>query len=1171
MTMDSPAAVMPDTALPHCPTCGAANPGAAGGGTLVVVDTSNLAEIEAVLGGVLDELPCSVCRSPLGVTPTVAVVARCDREVVVSVTSLATTPEIDAGIRGILERAGLHVSVAASAGEVRGWLLRRWSRRLTGAFLEGWQADGDKRTAIVRSDPEGFDAEAFVAAALITAHRLPGAPFALTPDADVAGMLGSLATLQVRALLAVVERWSDEPERPVEPDLHRHVPAGGLLPGAPEKAIEMLTAMLSQGLSAPLGYATDALLASICAEAGRPNPRAKEWARAWLETEVLLERSEAPQASGHMEATAAPSLVVLRAHRIGEERARATLTRETIYDAAAALWVKSGPGVLEPVAKVASRAGVTDLASDLTAGIWTDPSDTISPQQLLDALAPLAAGRSAGAILLTADRLIRHLPDLAPAQVWPLADAMAGWWPDDQEAVVECELWAAAVLSRLDASAEFLTRVGDRPRPFEAALPFPARSALQWARADALITIGRLRDAEAALTDVIVESEVDHDATQSANLLRPRRTLAIVQRQLGDWEGAVAQLRGLATEGNVGEQLQTRHALLVAVVELGRLDEALAVVNEAVPLCAGPYRGQAPQFAAVRASLLAALDRPSESEAALREVPMAELTQPATLIPFASAFLTHPTLLSTEEGRQMGQAVVSALHETWSKFGRSNLTEPAEQALRLLALLAERLGTGDGSLWRALAELSGAVGRPDPMAAIALAAAAVKKGDAAAARAQLDAAFESVAAGFAGTRELSESYLSTRPLWSFIARVQDAVERSRLPAAYQRVVAELGRDIVGRTPINTAVRRPSAVPPWDETVATLPGYLAVVEWAGEGGGRSPVITIIADGEVRTKRAEPPPIELDRLKRRIDARLQAWPVDSAGDPFDVSEWQEAAEWLTAAIADRAPPDAAVALIEHPDLAQLPWHVALTPRWPTFTVPSWASLFAEANRAPAAISHIGCAAIPRFGEDDEVVRAFDAFIAAIKQFGVADVVTGEQVDRSALSALLGRSDLCALLCHGYVSSSDATVTWLVAEGGLLPLLGSPEAESEGGRRHRFTWSDADRLPRSSPVVVSAACKTALAHYRGADEQLGLYSALRRHGTRTLIAPRWDIPAAQTLPVFADVVARIVAGAPPPAAARATGLDAAERLPAWLAYSPSVTGGWWVDRPVTEEGNA
>ncbi len=67
----------------------------------------------------------------------------------------------------------------------------------------------------------------------------------------------------------------------------------------------------------------------------------------------------------------------------------------------------------------------------------------------------------------------------------------------------------------------------------------------------------------------------------------------------------------------------------------------------------------------------------------------------------------------------------------------------------------------------------------------------------------------------------------------------------------------------------------------------------------------------------------------------------------------------------------------------------------------------------------------------------------------------MVAGVRADRSALTRLLHGSDLCAVLCHGYVAGLDNTVAWLLAEDGALPLHGSVEADSPFGRRHHFTW--------------------------------------------------------------------------------------------------------------------
>jgi CHAT domain-containing protein len=204
--------------------------------------------------------------------------------------------------------------------------------------------------------------------------------------------------------------------------------------------------------------------------------------------------------------------------------------------------------------------------------------------------------------------------------------------------------------------------------------------------------------------------------------------------------------------------------------------------------------------------------------------------------------------------------------------------------------------------------------------------------------------------------------------------------------------------------------------------------------------------------------------------------------------------------------------------------------------------------------------GCLTVPRYREAAGVVDAFERFAAAIGATIPTQADNGESADRTAFDTLLTRCDLLAVACHGYVSPADSTIAWLVAADGSLPLLGSVESERETGARHRYTWRDADRLRSTSPVVISAACRSGTTHYGGVTEELGFYAALRRHGTRTFIAPRWDVPAVETLPVFAEVAAGLAAGTPPAAAARAASLAARTTQPPWIAFAPSVTGGWW-----------
>jgi hypothetical protein len=513
-------------------------------------------------------------------------------------------------------------------------------------------------------------------------------------------------------------------------------------------------------------------------------------------------------------------------------------------------------------------------------------------------------------------------------------------------------------------------------------------------------------------------------------------------------------------------------------------------------------------------------------------------------------------------------AAAEELSRIWKQYGRHRLTEPAQQALRLLALLADvTQGPHGHDLWGALAALSSAEGRShDPLAALAVATRTLSEGDPAAARAALDAAGAVLTRSFTHVDHISESYLSTRILWDMAGHLQSASELFRPELEYQRVTAEMGRDLVGRAA--AAVLAPDApIPvdaeataPWDDVVAGLAGPLGVLEWVGRPGGRWPLMTLVDGQSTRAHRLAPCPVDLDRLNARLFARLEGWYADRAGDPFALPEWADLSDWLLTEVSAIAASGATIALIEHQELPQLPWHVALTPRWPTLRVPSWNALLAESGRPAPHLALAGCLTVPRYNEAVEIVSAFDDFIARTTAAMPTRSVRDEQADRTAFNNLLESCDLVAVACHGYASANDLTIAWLAAADGSRPLSGSVESERAAGARHRYTWRDVDRLGPTSAVVISAACRSGSIHFGGATEQLGFYATLRRHGTRTFIAPRWDVPAAQVLPIFADLIDGLAVGAAPASAARAASLAAAEHHPPWIAYAPTVTGGWW-----------
>src|SRR5206468_2862388 len=109
----------------------------------------------------------------------------------------------------------------------------------------------------------------------------------------------------------------------------------------------------------------------------------------------------------------------------------------------------------------------------------------------------------------------------------------------------------------------------------------------------------------------------------------------------------------------------------------------------------------------------------------------------------------------------------------------------------------------------------------------------------------------------------------------------------------------------------------------------------------------------------------------------------------------------------------------------------------------------------------------------------------------------------------------------LCHGFVDPDDDIVALMVAHDNELPLGNSVAANTSFGQRHRFDWRDCQPLKSAPVVLFSAACGSGQSHHAGFGEMLGLFSTLRRAGTRAVVAPRWDIEPKVVLPILDEAM--------------------------------------------------
>ena len=102
---------------------------------------------------------------------------------------------------------------------------------------------------------------------------------------------------------------------------------------------------------------------------------------------------------------------------------------------------------------------------------------------------------------------------------------------------------------------------------------------------------------------------------------------------------------------------------------------------------------------------------------------------------------------------------------------------------------------------------------------------------------------------------------------------------------------------------------------------------------------------------------------------------------------------------------------------------------------------------------------------------------------------------------------------------------------------------------------------RRLRSSRATLSAACSSGQSHHAGLGEKLGIFSTLRRAGTRSFVAPRWDIrPPRIVLPILDDAIERYLrTGAELGEALHAACFEASKEHPRWLAWSLALEGDW------------
>ena len=1166
------------TASP-CPQCGVALPTLSDPRTWELVSDTEPLQLIALFDEQEAQASCSACGHTRGIERAFVVIHHSEALARASLAAIAAGPIRENAAAALGELLGVTLEVHESLSELRAATAAVLKRRLMP--LKRFNGEMQRREVLewAMRGWRDLTPEVFAAVVTATSGLLPGAgiiiavPKPASNDDAIRAAMGTWGVYQSCGWYGLFDSHSREPEpRPFEEDLVSYVDRAALLPGSVDIFSGLLDELRRQQLTPLTRYCLEATWASVCVRDGQRNVHAARWAREYFHFESALELAAPPEQER------------MRHYQVSGARAIACLDHAAAWEVVQEIVAQSGSRSLasEDRAKLqnslvaaARKAGHPDLVYDLMS---TQLRRGLRSHRTVDDLIAWIDGSVLGegwqrndAIVLAqllADPFIRAGQAEELEHLYRWMDAHGG----DEESRADTLSWFGSACKDMRCPERFLSIAGSEPAEWETRAGARARLRLGIERSNALRLTGQLSAALAVIDGV--ESEISRLPDAAPIDVRvARRNKAILLRDTGSPDAALAILEGLVPITHGAERTESLDSLAVTYVRLGREDEALAAYDEALTHAVGVRPASVARLRAARAALLVNLGRLDSAAAALEDLPR-ELPRPAAL----AALAARVTLAANRHDAASNAQVAEADEALEAHVASAERDGDAQALLLGLALRAQFDQILDRpaaeASWRKHLESAVARGGAPPAASlVALARFAYRRGDVRSARELLVQVPGAMAAEIGAVADLGLAADATGAL----AGALDRLTRELLSAAGSevqwqdvRLTAELKRDVIARSRLLARGAHTAPDVTFDLTdsgVARLRpdvGRIGVLEWFGVGPRLAGLVTSVDSARmVSTSLMEPPPTNLTELSLHLRARLTAWTRRRSGSPFDLPTWRLVEAWFVAQVSRSLDDGDHLVILEHTHNVGIPWHVAASARWSCSYAASWSSLPAFRGLPPVPPpGHVGLFSVPRFRESSSVLEAFARSAERTRRTCASagsrfSQVGGEAGDASALRSMLTSVDHAKLLCHGLIDELGE-VALVVAAGGRLPPKGSIALDTV--KDHRLSWRSCQDLERAPAVVMSAACSSGTARLRGLGERLGIFGALRAAGARALVAPQWDVVAEDVLPVIDDAFDRYVAGGEPLAhAVHAAAAAAASRLPTWLAWSIAVEGDW------------
>lgn len=1131
-----------------CLACGSSLPGS----MTVQVKEVDLNDLSMVVSAQLGDLDTEVCpRDGCGAT------VRVDRVVALRSSEQGTCLLVPTDERLVsvaretakeLQKTSMTTTIASDPASIRKWLSAwRWVHLNRFNRFQAMQAEGTPQAELheeaVHWTPEFFAAMYAMAIAPPSGSQLGVASRKEDekPSLEEAEALEMLASEVDGMVWFSWVRSALNDQVPLRETLAARIVPRSIRPSGIEAAlVELESHLMNEELELEVRYSVAAVAAYVSWQCDLPVGFEQVWSALWLHRERwLVKEKRAPDA-----------------RQVDPEMVAAT-TAPGSFLTILSLIARKDLSELPPLVPLLESVGRAHLAVMVSAQVFDAIERAQGAADAVRILEEFAHDQQFEVRLTLARALLRRADtDDWAALAWALAEALLDTSATSDltldslgyaTAQIRVEAWVGEVLKDHGLPDAFLARVGDSPRDWEADVALEHQFALAAERSNALRLKSRFPAAIEVLESMRPRIEASpHTPLRIDQLFLLRRNVGIIRRDMHDHEGALAELLALTSDATETQRTGLYSSLAVSYSLLQQHDHALEAAETALA-----WAGERAERGAVLALVAQCRSVVGDAEGAHNAL---QRMNPDHLVDYVTLTRVCVVLMNLE--LRTGPIELELAQNAWrlldnaldgelapsSEFARETMLTVRASRRTLLGLS----GSQDG--WQQVNDVSlNTLGVPSPEALVGLSIGAWQDGDLPLVHRLLDQLPAVLVRRYSSTTDVTLVAATTSTLQILLDRLVTIVLERGASTEFGRVLAELSRDLVGRA----ATRQFAGIPlPWDEELTGLSGKWTVLEWLESEDEIFCLLTTLQPGIDPATVVIAMPPSFDSLGPRLLPRLRYWRVSDKTEPFAVPGWSEAEEWARGLVNEHNVER--LVIIEHERFAEVPWQVLFGPLCPVSSVPSLSTVLAARPRRP--IHRLGAVSVPRYGDAAAVADQLESAARALVDIHTlhgARLLSGTDAEREACLELLTQSDLVAFFCHGVFDADSRSMAWLVAADGTLPPAGRFGAVPSA-RRHRITPSDCDKLALTPGIVLSAACSSGVARYAGVGEQIGIFGALRRSGTTSLIAPRWDVPAQEIIPILIDIAKRIVAGQDPVIATQEACREAARHLPLWIAWA-------------------